>query len=52
MNTPSKNDGNWKWRFANGALTRELAHKLAVLAELTDRVPKPVAAPGAEDFCA
>ena len=52
MNTPSKNDGNWKWRFASGALTRELAYKLAVLAELTDRVPEPVAAPGPEDFCA
>jgi 4-alpha-glucanotransferase len=53
MNTPSENDGNWKWRFQPGALTRDLAQKLALLAEVTDRFPEPAAsAPVTEDFCA
>jgi 4-alpha-glucanotransferase len=40
MNTPSKPNGNWGWRFCPGALTPQIAEKLAVLAEITDRVPK------------
>src|SRR6201997_4414667 len=41
MNTPSQNDGNWKWRLQPGMLTRQLAEKLAHLAELSDRLPQP-----------
>ncbi|PYX72715.1 MAG: 4-alpha-glucanotransferase [Acidobacteria bacterium] len=52
MNTPSRNDGNWRWRFPSGALTRELAEKLANLAELTDRLPQPCPQPPHEDFAA
>ena len=37
MNIPSKPGGNWSWRLAEGALTPELANKLAALTELTDR---------------
>ena len=47
MNIPSKPGGNWSWRLAESALTLELANKLAVLTEVTDRdacvkVPKAV----------
>ena len=41
MNTPSVYGGNWRWRFDQGQLTSEIAAKLALLAELSDRVPKP-----------
>jgi 4-alpha-glucanotransferase len=41
MNTPSLPDGNWRWRYTPGVLTRELAEHLALLAEVTDRVPEP-----------
>ncbi len=57
MNTPSLPNGNWGWRFGSGALTSELAEKLAVLAEATDRIP-PLAGPqqghgeAGEDFAA
>ena len=37
MNVPSKPGGNWSWRLAPGALTREIALQLARLTELTDR---------------
>ncbi|HZM11899.1 MAG TPA: 4-alpha-glucanotransferase [Candidatus Limnocylindrales bacterium] len=37
MNIPSKPGGNWSWRLAHGALTPELADKLAVLTVVTDR---------------
>jgi len=37
MNVPSKTAGNWSWRLRAGALTQELAAKLAVLVEVTDR---------------
>jgi len=43
MNIPSKPGGNWTWRMRHGALTDELAQKLALLTEITDRevAPKP-----------
>ncbi len=41
MNTPSLNDGNWRWRFEEHQLNGEYARKLALLSELSDRVPKP-----------
>jgi 4-alpha-glucanotransferase len=37
MNIPSKLDGNWGWRYQPGALTPELAGKLALLSETADR---------------
>jgi 4-alpha-glucanotransferase len=52
MNTPSLYGGNWKWRFQPGALTRELAEKLARLAEVSDRLPEPLPPPPPEDFAA
>ena len=52
MNTPSLHGGNWRWRFDEQQLKSELAAKLAHLAELSDRLPKPFAAPAAEGFAA
>ena len=52
MNTPSLHGGNWRWRFDVSQLKSELAAKLAHLAELSDRVPKPYAPPTAETFFA
>jgi 4-alpha-glucanotransferase len=52
MNTPSQNDGNWRWRFERGMLAEQLAEKLAHLAEVTDRVPQPCAAQPFDDFVA
>jgi 4-alpha-glucanotransferase len=37
MNIPSKPGGNWSWRLRGGALTPDLAAKLASLTEVTDR---------------
>jgi 4-alpha-glucanotransferase len=37
MNIPSKPGGNWTWRLRKGALTTELADKLALLTVVTDR---------------
>ena len=37
MNIPSRIDGNWGWRLRGGQLTPELAEKLAMLVEVTDR---------------
>jgi 4-alpha-glucanotransferase len=52
MNTPSLNGGNWRWRFEQQQLKSELAVKLAHLAELSDRIPKPSAASADESFAA
>ncbi|HEU4887282.1 MAG TPA: 4-alpha-glucanotransferase [Thermoanaerobaculia bacterium] len=38
MNTPGDEKGNWTWRLAGGALTREDAARLRKLATLTGRV--------------
>jgi len=40
MNTPSLDNGNWRWRFEQSQLKDEFAAKLARLVELSDRVPK------------
>jgi 4-alpha-glucanotransferase len=40
MNTPSLDNGNWRWRFAQSQLKDEFAAKLAHLVELSDRVPR------------
>ncbi len=42
MNVPSRDRGNWRWRFAAEMLRPELAQKLATLAEVADRLPQPV----------
>jgi 4-alpha-glucanotransferase len=52
MNTPSLHGGNWKWRFAPGHISGELAAKLSLLAEVTDRLPEPVAVLADENFAA
>jgi 4-alpha-glucanotransferase len=38
MNLPGSEDGNWRWRFDDGALTPELAARLRDLTERTSRV--------------
>jgi 4-alpha-glucanotransferase len=38
MNTPSRTEGNWGWRFPAGVLTAELSDKLAALTAVCDRV--------------
>jgi len=40
LNTPSTHIGNYHWRYAQGALKKELAEKLSALAEVTDRAPE------------
>jgi len=40
MNTPSLDNGNWRWRFEQSQLKDEFAAKLAHLIELSDRIPK------------
>src|SRR5271165_2658310 len=37
MNVPSETAGSWSWRLRSGALTHELAAKLAALVDVTDR---------------
>jgi 4-alpha-glucanotransferase len=52
MNTPSLHGGNWRWRFDQGRLTSELAAKLGLLAEVSDRLPKPFVPLPNESFAA
>jgi 4-alpha-glucanotransferase len=56
MNTPSRSDGNWGWRFEAGALTSALAEKLAALSIVSDRAPEAAQAVAeseiVEDFAA
>ena len=52
MNTPSLYGGNWKWRLGPGQFTSELTAKLALLAEVTDRLPRPFPVLAEEDFAA
>jgi 4-alpha-glucanotransferase len=37
MNTPSRINGNWGWRYLPGALQPQAAEALALLADITDR---------------
>ncbi len=39
MNTPSRSQGNWTWRFAADTLKPELAAKAAAMVEISDRIP-------------
>jgi 4-alpha-glucanotransferase len=41
MNTPSRADGNWTWRYSPGALTPEMAQQLAELCYVSDRSLAP-----------
>jgi 4-alpha-glucanotransferase len=52
MNMPSERGGNWRWRLQPGALTPGLAKKMALLAELTDRLPEPPPQLADQDFAA
>ena len=42
MNVPSLEEGNWRWRFGADLLRPELARKLAMITEVSDRLPKPL----------
>ncbi len=44
MNTPSRSNGNWTWRFQPGAITPEIVERLAELATVADRAPEISAA--------
>ncbi|MBD2043306.1 4-alpha-glucanotransferase [Microcoleus sp. FACHB-672] len=37
MNTPGKGEGNWEWRYTDGALTNELRHRILSLSEVYGR---------------
>lgn len=37
MNTPSRTEGNWRWRYRPGALSAQIAERLAALAIVADR---------------
>jgi 4-alpha-glucanotransferase len=52
MNTPSLHGGNWRWRFDENQLKNDLAAKLAIVAEVSDRLPKPFAIAPNENFAA
>jgi 4-alpha-glucanotransferase len=49
MNVPSRDRGNWRWRFDVELVRPELAKKLAALAEISDRLPQPVIASVKDD---
>jgi 4-alpha-glucanotransferase len=52
MNIPSQAKGNWRWRFGPDLLRPELAEKLAVLTEVSDRLPQPMAPIADEEWVA
>ncbi|HEY6852589.1 MAG TPA: 4-alpha-glucanotransferase [Terracidiphilus sp.] len=45
MNTPSVGAGNWAWRIPQGALTPQIAARLAGIVEVTDRENDPLVTP-------
>ncbi|HEX2202930.1 MAG TPA: 4-alpha-glucanotransferase [Longimicrobium sp.] len=45
MNTPGTAEGNWRWRFAEGALTPELAARLRELTRASGRLPQEARTP-------
>jgi len=49
MNTPSVGAGNWAWRIAQGALTPQIAARLAVIVEVTDRENDPLVPPNSRE---
>jgi 4-alpha-glucanotransferase len=52
LNTPSTHTGNYHWRCQPGSAKRELAEKLARIAEVTDRLPQPMPQLAPQDFVA
>jgi 4-alpha-glucanotransferase len=52
MNTPSLYGGNWRWRLHENQLSGDVASKMALLAEVSDRLPKPFASQSNESFFA
>jgi 4-alpha-glucanotransferase len=52
MNTPSVYGGNWRWRFNFSQLSKDLAAKLALLTEISDRLPQLVAKATGDSFAA
>jgi 4-alpha-glucanotransferase len=52
MNTPSLHGGNWRWRVDENQLRPELAAKLGLLTELSDRLPKAFAVQARETYFA
>ncbi len=52
MNTHSKKDGNYHWRFQPGSLKPEIAEKLAQLSEVADRLPQALPGIATDDFVA
>ncbi len=43
MNVPAKSEGNWSWRLDWSQLMEDVPTRLALLMEVTDRVPAPAA---------
>jgi 4-alpha-glucanotransferase len=52
MNTPSLHGGNWRWRIQENHLNGDIASKMALLAEVSDRLPKPFASQSNDSFFA
>ena len=52
MNVPSRGQGNWRWRFDSKMLRPELAKKLATIAEVSDRLPRPLPPMAKEEWAA
>jgi 4-alpha-glucanotransferase len=53
MNTPSLYGGNWRWRLRENQLSGDdVASKMALLAEVSDRLPKPFASQSSDSFFA
>jgi 4-alpha-glucanotransferase len=52
MNTPSIDGGNWRWRLQENHLNADVASKMALLAEVSDRIPKPFASQSNDSFFA
>lgn len=52
MNVPSVNGGNWRWRYSEGMLRPEFAQKLAILAEVCDRLPRSLPVVEEENWAA
>jgi 4-alpha-glucanotransferase len=50
MNVPSQPGGNWSWRLSRGALTADLAQKLARITDVTDREVVLKEKPSADDL--
>jgi 4-alpha-glucanotransferase len=52
MNIPSQAKGNWRWRFRPDLLRPELAEKLAMLTEVSDRLPQAMPPVADEEWVA